>query len=429
MRFPAALLIGGMLVVPVLLAENTTISGYVTRSASPSDFDVNGIRVRCDANTNSGIFIGDELLGKPGCPKTDVYVGEPARVKGSLDQSHSSITAESISFVQKSRGEVSGSAVINELTRSASSPKAEDELTVGADGYRIFISKKALIVWVAPLHSLGEVKTGDWIEYEGRQRADGAVIAEKVRLAPLVIGKTEEKYRKQRDFDPSKVPASARQSTTSMYFLGVNPKRFPPYEDAELEARVDAIGNKLIPAWQRELPDSDPARIHFHFQLISTTHFREALALSSGVILVPQQVVARMQNDSQLAAVLADGVATALERQTYRHLTEARSLNAGVWAADAAGFFVPGVGLLAPALCYGGGGAMRIKAEHQSGRVALELMHEAGYDINQAPVAWWLLGSKQAKPVSEISLPRRAAYLYSVLGERWNNSRAVADRR
>jgi hypothetical protein len=29
------------------------------------------------------------------------------------------------------------------------------------------------------------------------------------------------------------------------------------------------------------------------------------------------------------------------------------------------------------------------KEEHQSGRVSLWLMHDAGYDVDEAPVAWW----------------------------------------
>jgi len=153
------------------------------------------------------------------------------------------------------------------------------------------------------------------------------------------------------------------------------------------------------------------------------------LALSSGVILVPQQVVARMQNDSQLAAVLADNIAVVLERWDFRHLSDARELAAAGYGADAAGFFIPGVVLVDPLLGVGGYRALMTKQEHQSGRVALALMRDAGYDIDQAPVAWWLLASKTPKPISDIPLPGRAAYLYKILGECWNNPAAVAGQR
>ncbi|HEV2322592.1 MAG TPA: DUF5666 domain-containing protein [Terracidiphilus sp.] len=428
MRFPAALLLSGMLVVPALHAENVKISGYITRVASRSDFDVNGLRVRCDSRTSSGLVIGGTMSGKPGCPQTAPYVGERARVEGSFRKSDRSIAATTIAFVHEASSEVSGSAVIDGLPRSGPSTSAKSSLLVRADGYRILITGKTLVVWVSPLHSFGDVRAGDWISYKGQQRADGIVVAEKVWLEPLAVDIREQNFRARRNFDPSKVPASAKQSAVSRHFLGVNPKRLPPYNDPQMQARVHNIGEKLIPAWQRALPDSDPAKIHFRFQVIRIKKFYAPLALASGVILVPQQVVSRMQNDAQLAAVLADNIATVLERQDYRFLPEKRAKNAGAWAADAAGIFVPGAGLLAPALCYGGGAAMDIKAEDQSGRVALGLLHDAGYDIDQAPMAWWLLSSDTPEPISKIPPPHRAAYLYRILGECWNNPGAVADR-
>jgi hypothetical protein len=61
------------------------------------------------------------------------------------------------------------------------------------------------------------------------------------------------------------------------------------------------------------------------------------------------------------------------------------------------------------------------KEQHQSGRVSLGLLKNAGYDIDQAPVAWWLLASRKPRPVSEIAIPDRATYLYRTLGEVWHN--------
>jgi len=86
--------------------------------------------------------------------------------------------------------------------------------------------------------------------------------------------------------------------------------------------------------------------------------------------------------------------------------------------ADVVGIFVPGVGLAAT-----GAGVsqqeMAIKAEQQSARVSLGLLSDAGYDINQAPIAWWLLAANKPEPTSKILLPYRAAYVYRALGENW----------
>ncbi|MGH9590137.1 MAG: hypothetical protein ACRD25_07060 [Terracidiphilus sp.] len=436
MRFPTHLLLCGTVVVPAFCSpvrQNITpdsVAGFVTRAASSSDFDVSGIRIRCGNRTTTSIVKAGIGLGTPGCPQNAPYVGESATIKGAFSKRDGSFSASEIDISQESQsaGKVSGSALISKVSPSPSANPAKGGLLVRADGYRILIPSKATIVWGSPLHSFADVKADDWIDYKGERRADGIVMAEELRLLPLAVGKGEEKYRAKRDFDPSKVPASAKQSAASMDFLGVNPKRFPPYHDPQMQARVNEIGSKLIPAWQKALPDSDPAKVHFRFQLISTTKFRDALALSSGVILVPKQVVARMQNDAQLAAVLADNIASVLERQSYRHLPAARRMTAGEYATDAAAWLVPGLGLAAPALFYGTGKAMLTKAEDQRGRVALGLIYDAGYDIDQAPMAWWLLAPKKPKSVSKIPLPHRAAYLYGILGECWNSPQAATAR-
>jgi len=54
------------------------------------------------------------------------------------------------------------------------------------------------------------------------------------------------------------------------------------------------------------------------------------------------------------------------------------------------------------------------------------LLHDVGYDIDQAPVAWWLLDPISQQPLTDIEIPDRANYLYSILGETWHNPAAKA---
>jgi hypothetical protein len=60
------------------------------------------------------------------------------------------------------------------------------------------------------------------------------------------------------------------------------------------------------------------------------------------------------------------------------------------------GFFVPGLGLASEAT---GIAAHNIQTNllNQSGRVSLGYLHDAGYDIRQARLAWWTLASKPKK--------------------------------
>jgi hypothetical protein len=56
----------------------------------------------------------------------------------------------------------------------------------------------------------------------------------------------------------------------------------------------------------------------------------------------------------------------------------------------------------------------------KAGRVSLDFLHDAGYDLAQAPMAWWLLGPKSPKPIEEVTMPPRATALYFALGTTWH---------
>jgi hypothetical protein len=93
----------------------------------------------------------------------------------------------------------------------------------------------------------------------------------------------------------------------------------------------------------------------------------------------------RLESDAQLAAILADNIACALEKQDLRAIPARRALLASDVSLYAGGAVVPGLGL-APVLTDGVAKTqMQRRAEEQSGRVSLVLLRQAGYDITEAP--------------------------------------------
>jgi len=397
--------------------------GYVTRVASNSDFDVNGYRILCGRKGES--FLDPSTI-KPvtnsDCPRDTPYLGERMTIYGMISGKSKAITADLIEAKSLNLDAIQGSAVIDGIPSGSSAPAQPDRLLVRADGYWILIDKKTKITYDPSFHSLTDVKLGEWIEYEGTPDGTGIVVALKVKLSPESISQGEENLRAKSDFDPVAVPPDAKQNLIRVAAREPDPKRFPPYSNPAMQARVNEIGNKLIPAYQHNLSDSDPAKIHFQFQLIDTKLIRDGLPLPNGIILVPHQVVERMQNDSQLAAVLADSIACALERQKYRSLPATRAAE----AMALGGLFVPVVG---ESIFVNGVSAqvqIQFRLEKQRGRVSLGLLHDAGYDVDQAPIAWWLLAPAKPKPITEIDMPDRARYLYRILGESWHNPAASA---
>lgn len=417
MKAPAVVLLCGSLVLFAMRSEaeqTVTLTGFVTRVASPSDFDVNAIHIQCGPGTEISARDGQRSHG---CPAQNLYVGEPVVVHGKANVKDRSIAATQLELKREQEVEIHGSAVIEALPDVHPSTP-QDSLLVRADGYRILITSKTQIACVPPLGSLADVRPGNWIEYKGILRSDGTVATEAVTISPAAVGKAEGRFRKKSEYDPSNVPAEAQQNQLHQEFIGPDYKHIPPYDNAAMQSRVKAIGEKLIPAFQQNLPAGDPAKIDFRFEVTDDSNRRDLEPLPSGVILIPHNAVIRMRNDSQLAALLADSIAQVLEREAYRMRG---ALDATTFAS----------GLLTSALyplpVGGGPRAAALKlVERQSGRVSLGLLHDAGFDIDQAPIAWWLLASADPQePISEIPLPERAANLYRVLGEEWHNPAAA----
>lgn len=400
-------------------ALTPALSGYITHVSSASDFDVNGLHVICTSSTQT--FQGSTDPAIPRISGGEVFFGERVDLYGKIDRKKHEIEATKIVF-RKFKPEVfSGLAVIDRILSSPTS----GELMVRADGYRISINSSTQVDYTSPISSLAEVKPNVWITYHGTLR-DGAIMADRATFQPNDISNREGNLLKKTEYDPSKVPDDSKQNVWSKQFLGLNPKKIPPYRDTVMQARVDRIGSSLIPEYQRKLASDDPSKIAFRFQLIDNPKFHDALTLPNGIILVPRQIVERLPEDAQLAAVLADNIACALEKQTYRLAPSYAAMSTSQVASDVGGFFVPGLGLATGVANYASAKSIRTDLLDQSGRVSLGLLHDAGYDLQQAPIAWWLLAAKPSKSLAETKIPPRAENLYRTIGLIWRNYRPMA---
>jgi hypothetical protein len=244
------------------------------------------------------------------------------------------------------------------------------------------------------------------------------VRAEEARLSPNIVSKAEV-YARSDLVHVAAIADPLQPDKIVLKYVALDGPETSFYADPVMQARVDGILKTLIPSFQRDLPDDDPRKINLRIQLTADRNWNRVIPLPSGVILIPHQVVERLKNDSQLAAVVADAVAFTLENEAFRM----RGVVPGVAVASFA-YFNPAAPLLAwGAADYARSQVERIRDE-QSDRVGLGLLHDAGYDIDQAPIAWWLLASKKSQPINSIPMPERAAYLYRILGEVWHNPAA-----
>jgi hypothetical protein len=360
----------------------------------------------------------DEKGGTHANPSFHPFVGEFVEVFGSTPKgkSHAPILASRVNEVPPILGDVHGTAIIDFVPPA--DPSVADYI-VRADGFILRIPHSAGVKFEEPLTPQPGFKTNVWISYHGGLQKDGTILVSEATLRRNTVKSYEDKLHKKKEYDPAAVSPDANQSGVSKFFTGLDVKRFPPHPDADLQSRIGRIGDTLVPAYQRALPSDEPTRLNFRFQVVDVKEFNKPLALANGIVLVPYIGLDRLKTDSEIAAPIAIAIAIALEKEQVRGRPARNTLTGTAIAGDIAGIFIPFAGLP-------GDIATGVAQKHlidlqleQAGRVALCLMHDAGYDIQSAPLSMWLSAPKSPKPIEKIKMPARAAYLFKSLGTIW----------
>jgi hypothetical protein len=177
-------------------------------------------------------------------------------------------------------------------------------------------------------------------------------------------------------------------------------------------------------------PDSDPSKIRFRFYAVDYKGVHSEICLLDGVILIPVQMIERIRNDNQLAAILADGVAYNLQRQAAQTINEIRKAMAYTAVAEAATFTFPPLGIAMLARGLAGSNPM-VQMQEERARISMALMQDAGYDPWQAPESWRLLEPKELpKDSSALRYPDISGYQLGILNlqyRQWSHS-AVGSR-
>jgi len=408
------------------------VVGYITSMPSPGTFYVNDLRVTANPKTPLRVVIGDKITD--GFPQwDDLQVGAYVEVKGKFDSRTKSTGAKAIYLRNDRDRKLFGIGVIDKVISTGSEP------VFRADGYIIRITAKTATNFPTDPKNLAAVEANDWLRFEGKRDRDGVVIATHATfLSPKPV-----EFRKtlgaHEDLAHGLLPGSARHKKDptenpdgSSFRPAINPNTgnrvdFEKTLDQEgnltedagirwgalggwhtipadraLQERVRRVGMSVVPAYQKDLPDDDPSKIHFRFYAIDENDFRGEYCPLTGLILIPRKSVERMANDAQLATVLADGVAYNLQRQAAR-VASANRLIVGVdVVASTALLLIPAPG----AWVFVGGptsAADRPYVEERA-RISLGLIADAGYDPYQAPEAWRRLAPKHM-PQNPDSLP------------------------
>jgi predicted Zn-dependent protease len=175
--------------------------------------------------------------------------------------------------------------------------------------------------------------------------------------------------------------------------------------DPALQAYVDRVGRSLAPKWV------DPQQVNFTFTLVADPSLN-AFALPDGTVVVHSGLLAALENEAQLAAVLGHEIS----HVTHRHAYQGYKSQQGKQKWFGLGSMIAGavVGTKhseVADLITGTGSQLALNAavngygrklEDQADVVGLHYMVQAGYDYMEAPEVWKVF-SKYVKDQDKVS--------------------------
>jgi len=378
----------------------------VTAVEPPDAFDVPGYHVVMTETTQMVSFY--KFTKDAGELRKAIGAGTVVDVRGTEDASGHTVTAEQVVVHDDADGsdrKMSGFGVIDRMLSSGPDP------VFRADGYVLRVNAGTHVEFSGALSALSQVNTSIWIQYKGFRNDSGEIALTWVNfIKPRLKAPKRDAHVTPTqmtvfppgsiiDFDGSFRTDGNDRNKHKIVDKGGPCGWYPVSNDMALQQRVQRIGFKVIPQYQRELPNDDPAKVLFRFYAVEEEDIHSDLGCENdGLVLVAVDAVKRLQNDDQLAALLADGVAAKLLAHRARLIQESDWVEIG--SAVALGGWVAGT-IVAHEI--------QRKLVEQRGRMALGYLDDAGYDPWQSPEAWRLLAPSQLpKKLSKLKYPSRS---------------------
>jgi hypothetical protein len=413
--------------------KEVKVRGYVTAMKSANEFEIEEYKISRDAKVRLEL---EKPSGASANPE-DLKVGSLLEVKGTYNDETGNLVASKVKLLSR-KAELLDSTTI--LEQRPTLEPAEGNTwrgTIVADGRRVKIEPTTAISYklnksetkeskeaakkkkadgkaadvdpdesdlpaalqaegAVPLNSLNSLDPGIFMSYRGTEQADGSVNATQV-----VFVKNEQEdseYELWKDLTPKTKPATA----TAPAELKIGDSKYKVSANAELQAYVERVGQSLIPAYQENMREGDPNKIPFHFTVVMQKGFNAA-GYPNGQVVINDEVFTVLENEAQLAAVLAHEIAHATQEHRYRQQEyrkgSRRALQTLSVIAAIAGDMSTSDGLddLAFAIQAGYGRSM----ENQADRLGLQYMFDAGYDPREAPKVWRLIDRRYGDGGSE----------------------------
>lgn len=98
-----------------------------------------------------------------------------------------------------------------------------------------------------------------------------------------------------------------------------------------LQMFVNYVGNKVVPAYIREIPLDAPEKINFRFFVIDNPVFN-AFGLPNGMVFISSALLAQIDNEAQLAAILGHEISHVIYKHAKKRYEGQQKLKAAIAA-------------------------------------------------------------------------------------------------
>jgi len=393
-------------------SEITTVElvhGYVTATNLPDGIDVDDQHIMLQPLTGFRLK-GAKSEASDESLRSKLQPGAYVSVLGKTK--HKERIADVVVFRPDWDEQISGLGPVNSVMTAGGAH------VFRADGFTIRVPSSAETSFQGEVHSLENVGAGTWLHYKGKFDSNGMVVATSADFLSTKPGKPVENVNGVDDYKISFFPPDFAGHVDGR----VKPGRLKSWHtipaDQVVHDRLERIGTKLIPPFQRSLADDDPRKIKFRFYAVDGDDMRTFVcAPRGGLVFYPKFLIERMKNDDQLAAALALPIAFILQR-------EGISKEMKQWPAirdqlSTVAFYaaIPFSGALPLDLM----GALpdhkiAVRAQEQIVRIAISLIADAGYDPWQSPETFrWLAARRLANGTWSAKNNNSSEYALSIL--------------
>lgn len=205
----------------------------------------------------------------------------------------------------------------------------ETEVAV-IDGQKVKLDEGTIIKGASQIKGkfsrFSELSLGNYVSCKGTRMADGIVYASVASVKENVFDKMDQELVSALSNEFSAelvtdvlVPDELQKytKTLSQGQIRFGDMKLTLCKDLKVQAYVNYVGNRVIPEWQKNIPDDAPEKLQFRFYVVENPVYN-AFALPNGMIFVNTGLLSVLDNEAQLAAVLGHEIA----HVTHEHAKE-----------------------------------------------------------------------------------------------------------